>query len=185
MQASDNALWHFACACWENPELRERLLRLQDESGVQVNMVMLACWSAQNGLPLKDHIQAVAALSEPWQSKIIQPLRALRRCADTLFSAEEVKGKLLEAELAAEKTEITRLFDYMHRLDPRDEKHSAAVIRCATTALCIDNLFVIIAHFKLDFCAEDIASICQLTVSSSYEQALSMAKKQIVGRETQ
>lgn len=173
MKTSDNALWRFACEQWENAALRNLLLRLQDEQGYRVNMLLFACWCATNGIRLHEHITQAAAQTEAWHEKMIIPLRDLRRSASEAFSAEEVGQVLQEAELLAEKAEITLLHDLVALQGTRgvhgeDETKSAS--------LCVDNLLTVAAHFGLDCQAEDIANICRLTVSCTYAKALELTR---------
>lgn len=173
MKTSDNALWRFACEQWENAALRNLLLRLQDEQGYRVNMLLFACWCATNGTRLHEHITQAAAQTEAWHEKMIIPLRDLRRSTSEAFSAEEVGQVLQEAELLAEKAEITLLHDLV-ALQGKSGIQDDGKINEAS--LCVDNLLSVAAHFELDCQAEDIANICRLTVSCTYAKALELTQ---------
>jgi len=75
-----NAFWDFSLGVYAMPGVEAACLALQDESRLDVNMVLLAAWAAATGRPLDAAVAAqLRALSEPYQRTVMQPLREARR----------------------------------------------------------------------------------------------------------
>ena len=98
------AFWSFALATYERRTVREICLRLQDDHGLDV-MILLSClWAAHRGLPLAPaQIGAVVAAVGPWQTKVTGRLRRARRSAGKLAGANTETGLLHSAILGAER----------------------------------------------------------------------------------
>lgn len=99
-----DAFWSFALATYERRTVREICLRLQDDHGLDV-MVILGClWAAYRGLRLEPaQIGAVVAAVGPWQSKVTARLRRARRSARKLAGPNTETGSLHAAILGAER----------------------------------------------------------------------------------
>lgn len=94
-----NPLWRFSLALYEQDGIAEACIALQDGVGLDVNLLLYSCFATACGMPLAAaDIAAVDAAVTDWRERIVQPLRALRREA-----GEGLRGKLLEAELLAER----------------------------------------------------------------------------------
>lgn len=80
MSWPDSPFWNYSIALYGNPEVEHACLALQNRHGLNVNLLLLACWLADQGIELDEatHLQAEAAVSA-WQEKVVQPLRAVRQ----------------------------------------------------------------------------------------------------------
>jgi uncharacterized protein (TIGR02444 family) len=110
MVADDRtAFWNFSVAIYGRPGVREACLRLQDEAGLDVNVLLYCLWRAARGTDLAaDDLRARLAALAPWMAAAVKPLRTLRRAlkaADGLPSeAGELARQLSALELEAERT---------------------------------------------------------------------------------
>ncbi len=102
--------WDFSLALYGKPGVAPALLGLQDRHGLDVNLLLYACWAASQGRLLSSaEIGAVDALAAPWQAEIVRPLRALRRRLKGGFPGLAVEGveawrkRLGELEIEAER----------------------------------------------------------------------------------
>ncbi len=70
-------LWDFALAVYDRPAVREACLRLQDDHGQCVSLLLWASWMASEGRagPLDEAV----SLARGWEDAVISPLRAARR----------------------------------------------------------------------------------------------------------
>lgn len=112
-------LWPFCLALYARPGIASDCIMLQDQIGVDVNLLLYACWAAcfcDKPLTQEDFAPLIAA-TERWRTEVIVPIRAARRAAKAaaesqpLAEDEQVVPQLRDVELAAEKVEIAILAD--------------------------------------------------------------------------
>ncbi len=114
MSETADAFWSFSLAFYGRPGVSLACIALQDRHGCDVNLVLYACWVGLSGrgrLAGADLARAEAAIA-PWQSRVVEKLRAARRA----LGQEDRRGPVLElyeatkaAELAAERIAQRRL----------------------------------------------------------------------------
>ena len=75
-----NPFWTFSLGYYRGAGVSEACLELQDNSGVDVNVVLFLLWQAsqRKSVPA-DQVKALADKVRPWQIEVIGPIRALRR----------------------------------------------------------------------------------------------------------
>lgn len=117
--SEDNPFWDFSLEVYARPGLSEACLALQEEFGVDVNMLLFCMWLAQQGRALDDAAAGgCMAIAGPWQNGMVTPLRALRHaCRDDTSLApeglrESLRQELLRVELHAERIEQELLLDF-------------------------------------------------------------------------
>lgn len=110
---SPNPLWDFSLQLYARPGVATACLRLQDELGLDVNLLFFCLWCAVAGPGrVPEHLmrQCVATTS-PWRQRAVLPLRQLRRRLKTDPGGVPVgligpfREQLKEIELAAERLE--------------------------------------------------------------------------------
>lgn len=106
-----NPLWDFALALYDRPGVKDCLLRLQDEAGIDVLMLLADCWLTQQ----QRNWPATALLHDylHWRETMIVPLRSLRRQCGS--SRQPLYGQLLQAELSAERMGIQYLYPVLQQ----------------------------------------------------------------------
>ncbi|CDZ60149.1 TIGR02444 family protein [Neorhizobium galegae] len=73
-------LWDFALRLYGAPGVGEACLLLQDESGVDVPVLLFSAWLAKNSVALSPtEIARIDGLVANWRNEVIEPLRAVRR----------------------------------------------------------------------------------------------------------
>ncbi|GIX31657.1 MAG: hypothetical protein KatS3mg124_2129 [Porticoccaceae bacterium] len=87
--------WAFGCALWARPGVEEGLLRLQNEHGLSVALLILLCWRGDFD---PRQLPRAAKLAGRYERLWIEPLRRRRRAAEG-----EARAACLAAELAAER----------------------------------------------------------------------------------
>lgn len=106
-------LWSFTLDFYARPGIEQACLRLQDQ-GADVCMLLCGAWLGVRGVACHpSRVAAIGAVAQPWQIKVVIPLRALRtqwrtaaRGDDSLATLREQVKKL---ELDAERTLLQRL----------------------------------------------------------------------------
>jgi len=114
--------WTFLLRIYEQPGVAEACLRLQEEAGADIVLLLASVFAARRGITLSpsDH-QAMAAQCRPWREQVVQPLRALRislkdgptpaPSKTTAALREQIKA----SELHAERIESDMLADWLQQ----------------------------------------------------------------------
>jgi uncharacterized protein (TIGR02444 family) len=71
--------WAFALGVYAEPGVAAACLRLQDEAGVDVMLLLAVAFAGRCGIALSpSDLAAMDAACRPWREQIVRPLRALR-----------------------------------------------------------------------------------------------------------
>ena len=108
--------WAFALAIYAKPGVSDACLKLQNEAGVDVMLLLMATFAAVRHriLLTPDEIRALDEACRPWRVQIVWPLRAIRTGLKTgpqpapSEATEPFRSQVKALELAAEKLEIGR-----------------------------------------------------------------------------
>lgn len=111
-----DSLWEYANRLYAAPGVSDACLRLQDECDVDVCVLMLLLWLAQQRRAMRDtQVQMILRSSAEWREQVVQPLRGVRRrlkAPPTLIDAadsEALRQAIKAAELRAERLELNAL----------------------------------------------------------------------------
>ena len=105
--------WRFSLAIYASPGVAPACLRLQDERGKDVNVLLFCCWLGASGRgrlstqALDDADKVVA----PWRHGVVEHVRAARRAVKALAMPgyENLYSKAKAVELEAERLLQARL----------------------------------------------------------------------------
>lgn len=100
--------WDFSLAIYGQPEVSQTCLRLQDDYGANINMLLFACWlgHSRQGRPGVDEWQAMLTRTRHWRERVIRPLRSVRRyLRDEPLAPQSMKENVLKSEFDAEHIE--------------------------------------------------------------------------------
>ena len=102
--------WNFSLTYYKHSNSSEILLRLQNEYGLDVNLILFALWVGriQGAFLLAEHFQTLEDSIASWRHNIIQPLRKIRQTAKlhtTLFPniSHGFLGMTADIELESER----------------------------------------------------------------------------------
>ncbi|MFT5133339.1 MAG: hypothetical protein ACI9SC_001810 [Gammaproteobacteria bacterium] len=105
--------WDYSVRTYRKDNVPEACLSLQDERGVDVNMLLYCCWfGLTRGSQQLESFQEVFDFSENWALSVVRPLRHVRTwmklegCPDPRIPGEsclELRNKVKGLELTAEK----------------------------------------------------------------------------------
>ena len=105
-----NPFWTFSLGYYRGAGVSEACLELQDNCGVDVNVVLFLLWQASQKRRVADAaVKALADKVRPWQVEVIGPIRALRRKLKTdaplldKGSAELFRTRIKAIELESER----------------------------------------------------------------------------------
>lgn len=129
------AFWAFSLDVYARPRVAELCIKLQDDYGFDVNLMLLGLWLAKTGPTALDEqgLAALRAAAAPFNDNLVHPLRRARRWAKPLAGtasdpeAEAVRRDLYAAikqsELKAERLVQSALIECLGR-----QRH----LRCET-----------------------------------------------------
>ncbi|WNK20432.1 TIGR02444 family protein [Halomonas piscis] len=108
-----NPLWDFALDFYARPGVADKLLRLQDEAGFDVCVLLWRLWLGHLGLaPTPGAEQALEDIYA-WQRDYTRPLRQRRRWLKPAAACDsalaQLRQTIKDAELQAEKAALTQL----------------------------------------------------------------------------
>jgi uncharacterized protein (TIGR02444 family) len=109
-------LWDFALRLYGTPGVGEACLLLQDESGVDVPVLLFCAWLAKNSVALSPpEIARIDGLVADWRNEVIEPLRAVRRRLKSgphpapIPETETLRNGVKAVELSSERIELAVL----------------------------------------------------------------------------
>ncbi|WP_323813735.1 TIGR02444 family protein [Cellvibrio sp. NN19] len=104
-----SGLWNFSLDVYARAGVADACLRLQDEHGANVNLLLWCAWLGAKGYSLEQEqlLQAQRVIAS-WDENYVKPLRALRRKMKSEFGVgdaniESVRNSIKQAELHAER----------------------------------------------------------------------------------
>jgi uncharacterized protein (TIGR02444 family) len=143
------AFWDFSGAFYREPGVQNACLALQDDYGLDVNLLLYACWlGLSEGVALTEAERGAAlARAKDWKDTVLLPLRGARRAvkaAQLAGAGEDLSADLYEAlkqaELKAER--IAQNFMVKHAPQARPELTLAERRKLAEAnlALCLGSV---------------------------------------------
>ncbi|GAA5215419.1 TIGR02444 family protein [Corallincola platygyrae] len=124
MELEADKFWHDSIAHYEQPQVKEACLWLQNEKQLNVNLLLLICWLAERNIELTpDQIKVLLDASQEWHDQNIAMVRQLRNAtkAASWMDAErreQLQQKLLESELTMERIEQQIMLEQVKGLSP-------------------------------------------------------------------
>lgn len=96
--------WAFSTELYARRGVDLALLELQDQDGLQVNLVLFCLFAASRGQSLEGvQIAAMQDIGRRWGRGVVTPLREARRGLKALPAGAELRLEVKRLELAAEK----------------------------------------------------------------------------------
>lgn len=105
-ESGDNPLWHYVLDLYGSPGVKEQMLTLQNDYGMDTLMLLTDHWLAAQGKGWPQESRLTDYLL--WRDAMVLPLRALRMALEK--PSEPLRSQLLKSELLAEQEGIRRLF---------------------------------------------------------------------------
>lgn len=130
MRALDNPFWIHSLALYERDGAAPACLSLQDDHGLDVNVLLLCCWLGSRGVSLKtDEVDRAVSLAAEWSAPVIGRLRAVRRHLKPLAGDPDIaalREDVAATELSAEQMQQARLYEVFGALPEADAVPLAA-----------------------------------------------------------
>jgi uncharacterized protein (TIGR02444 family) len=122
-----NPLWEYSKENYAREGVAEACLSLQDDHGLDVNVLLYAAWLAAEGRrPDRGHIEALLRDVGPWRERVVEPLRSLRRQWRDYEPVSLLREQLKTLELEAERIQQDRMLAFF-RANPLPHCDSADI----------------------------------------------------------
>lgn len=140
-----NKFWNFSLRFYSQPEVADACLSLQDDSQVDVNVLLLLFWLAAAGKGLScDEVAMIDGHVKRWRETVVAPLRAVRRSipkSEAHSPQGEFRSHLKRLELEAEHLQQDDLFALFSTLAPGEPSRELALQNLAAYAAYLDCRF--------------------------------------------
>jgi len=110
--------WRFSLGFYRQPGVADACIQLQDEAGVDVNLLFYLLWHASLERRLtRAEVATIEQRIAPWREQVVVPLRAIRRAIKTpppvieASTAEAYRTRIKGIELEAERLQQEALYD--------------------------------------------------------------------------
>lgn len=106
----NNSFWKFSAKIYSNPLVEKTLLKLQNQRGVNVNILLYCCWYAfrEQGRMSKQDLKKILLNIQIWHERIVLPLRRIRQRLKGIVNpswAQKIRQEILNHELVGEQIE--------------------------------------------------------------------------------
>jgi len=136
-----NPFWTFSLGYYRGAGVSEACLELQDNCGVDVNLVLFLLWLASQKRRLApDPVKRLADKVRPWQTDVIGPIRTLRRrlkgYAPLLDrgAAELFRTRIKAIELESERLQQEAMYALAAGLPSEPAPSAASAARASLAA---------------------------------------------------
>jgi uncharacterized protein (TIGR02444 family) len=133
--------WTFSLGYYRGAGVSEACLELQDNCGVDVNVVLFLFWMASRKRRVAaDQVKRLADKVRPWQADVIGPIRALRRRLKTdaplldKGSAELFRTRIKAVELESERLQQEAMYALADGVTSQAAPSVEAAARASITA---------------------------------------------------
>jgi uncharacterized protein (TIGR02444 family) len=116
-QTSGSPFWRFSLHFYRQPQVADACIALQEQAGVDVNLLLFLLWQATLGRQLSAaEIAGLEAGVGPWREATVIPLRTLRRALRSPpdlvagATAELFRTKIKTVELEAERLQQEAMY---------------------------------------------------------------------------
>ncbi|MEY9535812.1 TIGR02444 family protein [Sinorhizobium fredii] len=145
MATERQGLWDFALRLYGAPGVGEACLVLQDESGVDVPVLLFAAWLSKYSVALTEaELVRIDQIVADWRNEVVKPLRAVRRRLKSgpypapAEATETLRNGVKSVELSSEKIELAVL-----------QAEGEALLAAGTSPVYgADNLELVLRHFR-------------------------------------
>jgi uncharacterized protein (TIGR02444 family) len=116
--SSGSPFWRFSLQFYRLPGVAEACIKLQEEAGADVNLLLFLLWhGARRRRLLTQEVEALEQKIAAWRNQTVIPLRAIRRALKSppglveAGTAEAFRTRIKGVELEAERLQQEAMYD--------------------------------------------------------------------------
>ena len=116
--SSGSPFWRFSLKFYRQPKVADACLALQEEAGIDVNLLLFLLWHAARGRALTvADVEALEQRIGAWRNMTVVPLRNVRRALKSppalieSATAEAFRSRIKAVELEAERLQQEAMYD--------------------------------------------------------------------------
>jgi uncharacterized protein (TIGR02444 family) len=145
--SSGSPFWRFSLAFYRQPGVADACIRLQEEAGVDVNLLLFLLWHATLRRAVSGaEVEALERRIAPWRETVVVALRGVRRALKSPpalvapATAELFRTRIKAIELEAERLqqealyELARVSPLGRETGPMEEAARTNIASCASIA---------------------------------------------------
>jgi uncharacterized protein (TIGR02444 family) len=108
-----NPFWDFSVWFYQHPLVEQGLLSLQEERGLNVNIVLFCFWSALKGHGrfTKSDLKKILVAIQIWHEEIVVPIRRIRKLLKSKGHWPDIYNIILKNELFTEQIEQLIIYE--------------------------------------------------------------------------
>ena len=117
-QTKSSPFWRFSLRFYREPKVADACIALQEEAGIDVNLLLFLLWHATHAQALTAaEVASLEGRIGAWREMTVVPLRALRRALKAppalveAGTAELFRSKIKSVELEAERLQQEAMYD--------------------------------------------------------------------------
>ncbi|MEA2905853.1 MAG: hypothetical protein QOI12_3240 [Alphaproteobacteria bacterium] len=129
--APGSPFWRFSLAFYRQPGVADACIALQEDAGVDVNLLLFLLWNAQRLRTFAPaEIEWLESKIGPWRDTTVIPLRSMRRALKTPVlvapaAAEALRTRIKAVELEAERLQQEAMYELTPALPSGETAASA------------------------------------------------------------
>ena len=174
--AASGAFWRYSLELYGRPGVAGACLALQDSRDIDVNLLLLCCWTGDRGQALSAGSMArLIAAAEPWHEAVVKPLRSARRWLKTQDRAPAEAAERLRQAVKAQELEAERLEQAILAAEADRFEQAAPDAGPGPLAVAGANLTAYVKHLAVVLTPDDERNLAALLAAVSPDTTLDQA----------
>lgn len=121
-----NLLWQYSLANYARDGVADACLALQDDFGLDVNLLLYGAWLASQGFCLTPaHLAELDSGIADWRDNVVRPLRALRRQMREYHPARDIREQVKVLELESERQQQDAMYHFYQQAPQLPEEEDS------------------------------------------------------------
>lgn len=124
MTNTSQNFWEFSVELYSSAGISTACLKLQNEYGIDVNLLLLCCWHGiQFGQLSETALEEAISFSKRWRQEVVQPLRESRKWMK--LNTPSVQGP----DEQGERLSFAKIREEIKHVELKAEKHQQSVLQ--------------------------------------------------------